>query len=38
MPAAAILKLLRRHGCTVTTDGEHLSVRNGKGVLTDALR
>jgi hypothetical protein len=38
MHAAAILKLLRGHGCTVTTDGEHLSVRKGKGVLTDALR
>jgi hypothetical protein len=38
MHAAAILKLLRGHGCTVTMDGEHLSVRNGKGVLTDALR
>jgi hypothetical protein len=38
MQATAILKLLRGHGCTVTMDGEHLSVRNGKGVLTDALR
>jgi hypothetical protein len=38
MHAAAILKLLRGHGCTITTDGEHLSVRKGKGVLTDALR
>jgi hypothetical protein len=38
MHAAAILKLLRGHGCTVTTDGDRLSVRNGKGVLTDALR
>jgi hypothetical protein len=38
MHAAAILKLLRGHGCTVSMDGEHLSVRNGKGVLTDALR
>jgi hypothetical protein len=38
MHAAAILKLLRGHGCTVTTDGEHLSVRKGKEVLTDALR
>jgi hypothetical protein len=38
MHATAILKLLRGHGCMVTMDGEHLSVRNGKGVLTDALR
>jgi TubC N-terminal docking domain len=38
MHATAILKLLRGHGCTVTTDGDHLSVRKGKGVLTDALR
>jgi TubC N-terminal docking domain len=38
MHAGAILKLLRGHGCTVTTDGEHLSVRKGQGVLTDALR
>jgi TubC N-terminal docking domain len=38
MHAAAILKLLRGHGCTVSMDGDHLSVRNGKGVLTDALR
>jgi hypothetical protein len=38
MHAAAILKLLRGHGCTIAMDGEHLSVRNGKGVLTDALR
>jgi TubC N-terminal docking domain len=38
MHAAAILKLLRGHGCTVMMDGEHLSVRNGKGVLTDTLR
>jgi hypothetical protein len=38
MHAAAILKLLRGHGCTVMMDGDRLSVRNGKGVLTDALR
>jgi TubC N-terminal docking domain len=38
MHATAILKLLRGHGCTVTMDGDRLSVRKGKGVLTDALR
>jgi hypothetical protein len=38
MHATAILKILRGHGCTVTMDGNHLSVRNGNGVLTDALR
>jgi hypothetical protein len=38
MHATAILNLLREHGCTVTVEGDHLSVRNGKGVLTDALR
>jgi TubC N-terminal docking domain len=38
MHAAAILKLLRGHGCTVTMDGDRLSVRKGTGVLTDALR
>jgi hypothetical protein len=38
MHATAILNLLRGHGCTVTTDGDHLRVHNGKGVLTDALR
>jgi TubC N-terminal docking domain len=38
MHATAILTLLRGHGCTVTADGEHLRVHNGKGVLTDALR
>jgi hypothetical protein len=38
MHATAILNLLREHGCTVTVEGDHLSVRKGKGVLTDALR
>jgi hypothetical protein len=38
MHATAILNLLRGHGCTVTVDGDHLSVRRGKGVLTDTLR
>lgn len=38
MDAAALLHFLRGHGCTVTMDGDHLRVRNGKGVLTDALR
>jgi TubC N-terminal docking domain len=38
MTATAILNILRGHGCTVTRDGDHLSVRKGKGVLTDALR
>lgn len=38
MHATAILKILRGHGCQVTVDGDHLSVRKGKGVLTDALR
>lgn len=38
MHATAILNLLREHGCTVTMEGDHLSVRKGKGVLTDALR
>jgi TubC N-terminal docking domain len=38
MHATAILHLLREHGCTVTMDGDHLRVRNGNGVLTDALR
>jgi TubC N-terminal docking domain len=38
MNAAAILNTLRRHGCQVTMDDDHLTVRNGKEVLTDALR
>jgi TubC N-terminal docking domain len=38
MHATAILNLLRGHGCTVTMDGDRLSVRNGKGLLTDTLR
>jgi TubC N-terminal docking domain len=38
MNAIAILSFLRGRGCTVTMDGDHLRVRNGKGVLTDALR
>jgi hypothetical protein len=38
MNATAILNTLREHGCKVMMDGDHLSVRNGKGVLTDALR
>jgi hypothetical protein len=38
MNATAILKTLRRHGCKVMMDGDNLSVRKGKGVLTDALR
>jgi TubC N-terminal docking domain len=38
MHATAILNLLREHGCTVTMEGDHLRVRNGNSVLTDALR
>ena len=38
MNATAILNFLRGRGCTVTMNGDHLSVHNGKGVLTDALR